>query len=470
MKHSVFSSCVAVAGAAVFAVFATAGTYYVSPDGLHEHPFDTMEKAAKTLAAAVNAVPAAGSGTVIVDRGHYILDDNTLRVDNKTVVITSLWGAAETIFDGDGKTATWGSALRTGNGGNITLHGLTMTNCVRAFQITENAIGSVVECVFVDNQALSGAAIFMGNATLSVSRSVFRGNTVTTTTYGGGGLYAYNEHAHIRIEDSEFYENHSNGTGGAIFVGESTNTIIRNTVVSNNTAAGQAAGIHGFIASVVVDGCRIVDNTGGVNGGAAVGIRAYNSLFARNSATGSGGAAINSHLFNCYVVSNTANTHGGGFSGGSAYSTLFGHNTAGSQGGGAYGARLYNCTVVNNTADTGGGISSCHSVNTIAYFNKHTGIYAISSNRWAWDSASYTNVITAPYVADGRPWVDSMTDDPMLDAEFKPRKGSPAINAGLYQAWMDDAVDIAGRPRILQGAVDIGAYEYAPSATVIIVR
>ncbi len=87
-----------------------------------------------------------------------------------------------------------------------------------------------------------------------------------------------------------------------------------------------------------------------------------------------------------------------------------------------------------------------------------------------------TNVITAPYVEPNTwysgdiSWVDCIEEDPMLDTDFKPRRGSPAINAGLYQEWMDDAVDLDGRPRILQDAVDIGAYEYVPSATLIIAR
>ena len=38
---------------------------------------------------------------------------------------------------------------------------------------------------------------------------------------------------------------------------------------------------------------------------------------------------------------------------------------------------------------------------------------------------------------------------------------SPCINAGLNQPWMNDAVDLEGGPRIMQGIVDMGSFEYA---------
>ncbi|MGN0853638.1 MAG: right-handed parallel beta-helix repeat-containing protein [Kiritimatiellia bacterium] len=42
---------------------------------------------------------------------------------------------------------------------------------------------------------------------------------------------------------------------------------------------------------------------------------------------------------------------------------------------------------------------------------------------------------------------------------YLPRRGSPAWNRGMLRDWMVDAVDLAGTPRVLDGAVDIGCYE-----------
>ena len=39
------------------------------------------------------------------------------------------------------------------------------------------------------------------------------------------------------------------------------------------------------------------------------------------------------------------------------------------------------------------------------------------------------------------------------------KAGSPCVNAGSNAAWMTSGSDLAGKPRIIQGLVDMGAYE-----------
>ena len=62
------------------------------------------------------------------------------------------------------------------------------------------------------------------------------------------------------------------------------------------------------------------------------------------------------------------------------------------------------------------------------------------------------------------------TDDPGLKRDYSPRSGSPCIDKGLHQSWMDTALDLSGNPRILYKAVDIGAFERRQTGTIIQLR
>lgn len=52
-------------------------------------------------------------------------------------------------------------------------------------------------------------------------------------------------------------------------------------------------------------------------------------------------------------------------------------------------------------------------------------------------------------------------EDPLLNAKYRPRQGSPCIDAGTNQTWMVGAKDVYGRNRIVGPCVDIGAAELA---------
>ena len=65
---------------------------------------------------------------------------------------------------------------------------------------------------------------------------------------------------------------------------------------------------------------------------------------------------------------------------------------------------------------------------------------------------------------------NSCTVDPrfLSDKDFRLRPDSPCIDAGRNEDWMIEAVDAAVRPRIRNKVVDIGAYEFAPDAPVLL--
>ena len=57
--------------------------------------------------------------------------------------------------------------------------------------------------------------------------------------------------------------------------------------------------------------------------------------------------------------------------------------------------------------------------------------------------------------------------------DFRIRRTSPCHDAGLYAAWMEDALDLGGLPRVdTKQLVDIGCHEvrYAEAKTMLILR
>jgi len=62
---------------------------------------------------------------------------------------------------------------------------------------------------------------------------------------------------------------------------------------------------------------------------------------------------------------------------------------------------------------------------------------------------------------------NNITADPLFvsSSDFRLQAGSPCINKGINFFWMSDpgdlgSKDLAGNPRIVNGVVDMGAFEY----------
>jgi len=180
-----------------------------------------------------------------------------------------------------------------------------------------------------------------------------------------------------------------------------------------------------------------------------------------------GGGVENSTLYNCTLTGNltfidgdyTAN--GGGASGCTLTDCIISGNSS-LTGAGASGSTLVNCTVVHNSAnDTGGGVNSCTLANCIVYFNT-----ALNRTNYS-DESSLSYCDTTPLPASG---FGNVTNDPafvrLADDDFHQQANSPCINAG-NNAYVTSTSDLDGNPRIVSGTVDIGAYEYQGTGSVI---
>ena len=142
--------------------------------------------------------------------------------------------------------------------------------------------------------------------------------------------------------------------------------------------------------------------------------------------------------------------------------------TVTSTGGGAYQSTLYNCTLTGNSAGydhspgaSGAGAGACTLYNCILYYNTTADGYPAN-----YDSSSTLNYCcTQPQPATG---VGNITGGPLFvnytNGNLRLQSNSPCINAG-NNAYVTTTTDLDGRPRIVGGTVDMGAYEYQPGVS-----
>ena len=255
----------------------------------------------------------------------------------------------------------------------------------------------------------------------------------------------------------------TSGSGGGVYC-ESTGEIIANCVLIGNqttTAYANGGGANGGTLS----NCVVVGNVAFNVGGGANGSTVIQSLILSNAAPW-GGGVNGCTLTNCVLQGNSANDiytgGGGGANGSSLYNCLLAENSSDYYGGGALQSTLINCTVVgNSTAYSGGGVNSCTLTNSIVYYNSSMftdidGNYSGGSLSYCcttplWDPSNVnSNISSAPLFAD------------FAHGNYRLYPGSPCIDAG-NNAVVPASVDLDGNSRIVNGTVDLGAYEFQNS-------
>ena len=488
-------------------------TYYVATNSLSNGPGTAWSNAFHTIQAAVNA--SSSGDTVVVGDGTYVLT-NVVTVA-KGIRLTSLAGYEHTILDGnypmttnrclyvshqdamlDGFTITRGRDNDSGGGvycyqaqlirncvivsnsadrgaGIVIYEDSTLQNCDIRYNMGGDCggvaafNGRILDCRITSNTASESLGVggvlcvnaVVSNSTISGNSGLyygglwFSGGTIKDSTIcGNDGFYGsvYGQSPGGLLTDCHIVSNTAE-YGGGIYL--DTGGTVVNCTIASNTADRHGGGVY-IKTSGVVDHCIISNNVcsdhgGGIYiSGTSVGNRkVFGSKITDNRASSWGGGAYlyaDGLLRNCQITDNRATDAGGVYITGSA--------------------ALESCTVsanaATNSTSLAGGIR-CHEGGTVSNSIVYHNTSALGNGNYHHSSSSPSNFYyscTTPALP-GTGNTDQMPKFVGWTAgDYRLTAFSPCVDAGTNQTWMSTAHDLDGRPRILNGRPDMGAYEY----------
>ncbi len=354
----------------------------------------------------------------------------------------------------------------------------TLNNCVLTNNSATNGGGAyssmLNNCSLVGNLAPNGGGAYYGtlnNCTLATNRASSSGGGAYSSTLnyctltgnsangagsaGGGGAYS------AVLNNCSLVANSASNGGGA------------NAGMLNNCAlSGNSAFNGGGAYSATLNDCTLTNNWADFGGGAYSGtlsncILAGNFTVVHCEGCGEGAGACRATLNNCTLVGNR-----GGIGGGASRSILNNCKVIGNSGGSGGGVYLpegmNNCTVISNSAYACGGVLIGGAMippqlsNSIIYFNTST----VGGANYAFQPyGGLQYCCTIPQPPSG---VGNITNAPafvdLAGGNLRLQTNSPCINAG-NNAYAQGGTDLDGRPRIVSGTVDIGAYEFQPGTS-----
>ncbi|MDH4202971.1 MAG: S8 family serine peptidase [Phycisphaerae bacterium] len=339
---------------------------------------------------------------------------------------------------------------------------------------TFNSNAVIKNCIFQDNFVRGyGGAVYADGGSVQIDGCTFSGNTAEA----GGGACSFEgnlERGIVYMDNCIAEDNQAELYGGGIdFRNASltiTNSDIRDNTVFTNVFPGRGGGIYaGYKAHLDLHNTRITDNTADLGGGVCTvlsrSFKVVNAAMCRNDADQGGGVFVsdcNAVLVNSIISGNTAD-HAAGLM-----------QWAGTS------VEYQNCTITQNTAeDTGSGITAFYDsnailVNSILWDNTPLDqqIYLNNDpNRPNAMDVSFCN-IQADAVYDPNAFASwgpgNIAADPLFafPADAHLQKNSPCIDQGTGDVKVAQLIDLDGAPRTIDGdsdglaQIDMGAYEF----------
>jgi hypothetical protein len=432
-----------------------------------------------TLAGNVAGLNGGG-----IDSGGTLSVTNTTLVDNSTISDSGEGGGIHNSGTLTVTDSAFSSNVTSFVGGGIAnAAGMTVANCTFTNNSAPNGGGSssgggiysasgaatVTSCGFMSNSAADDGGGIANGGTLTVTSCTFAGNAAGGA---GGGLYTTG----TATVSGCILTSNTAASGGGVFNAVGSASLIDCSLTGNSASAGGA--LFNQTTATLTD-CTLAGNTasffGGLENSSGASVSLSNSTLSSNTggAIGNQGTAS---LTNCTVCGNTTNA-GVDSTGGIDTSSL---NSDAS-------TTLLNCTVANNTNLAGGpgglfagrygtGQSTVTLTNTIVAENAGSqfGTAGASVGPGTFVSQGYnlssdsSGSLTQPGdLQNVNPLLAPLGNygGPTQTLALLP--GSPAIDAGSNALAVDAGnnpltTDERGVARVVNGTVDIGAFESRP--------
>lgn len=323
--------------------------------------------------------------------------------------------------------AEQGGAIFFGNAPSPVVTSCTFTSnsgsdSAGAIWCSVNAAPLITKCTFTENVSASGGAIRCFSTAMIVANSTFNENAA----YYGGGILT-TPGSGPKIVQCEFTDNFASAFGGGLLVGSEVTFELTRCDFEGNTAA-QGGGIFcNYAAEPEIIECNFKSNTATESGGGI-----YCDTLASPA------------MSNCTFALNSAAVYGGGVA-----------CVDGSR------ATLLNCSLAFNSAAAGGGMATADGkpdvINSIIYGNSAPGLLVTPPQGI---TVSYSDI------QGGWPGTGNIDSDPRFVAaasgDLHLCADSPCGNAGYNMVPGLPDTDFEGDPRITYGTVDMGADEFHP--------
>lgn len=397
--------------------------HYVAASGSSPStPYGSWATAATNIQDAVDATTVAGA-LVLVSNGVYQTGMRAVYGISNRVAITK--PVTVRSVNGPGTTRIVGYRVPTFVYGSAAVRCAYITNgaVLAGFTLTNGATQGSGDQL----RQQSGGAVYCESGTAVISNCVFTGNAAANR---GGGAYF-----------GTLYNCTFTNNTAAYGAGASSGTL------SNCTFAGNMANSGGGgVYDCALNNCVLRGNSALYGGGAYYG-RLDRCIVTNNSTSAGAGGAWTAVLNNCVLIGNSV----------SSYSPY---------GGGANNCTLNNCTVSSNSASGswpyGGGMYSGVANNCILYFNS-------SSNgaNYYFPGQNFLNYSCTTPTPGGN---GNITNAPLFlnlaTGDLHLQSTSTCINSG-NNGIVSGPLDLDGNPRVVSGTVDIGAYEFQGTGSII---